>query len=132
MIMKKTLLIITLMALPLFSFAQVVDKSVVEQPAVEQQCYMYNIVTFLGGMNNEGFDVDLDDGKRIKTLKGKDGKKVKFRTPAAALMYFISEGWELYVEGVTVNPNDSRTTYWIMRKSCSKAEFDRAVEEGVK
>lgn len=131
MIMKKTLLIFTLMALPLFSFAQVVDKSVVEQPAVEQQCYMYNIVTFLGGMNNEGFDVDLDDGKRIKTLKGKDGKKVKFRTPAAALMYFISEGWELYVEGVTVNPNDSRTTYWIMRKPCSKAEFDRAVEEGV-
>lgn len=129
--MKKTLLIFTLMALPLFSFAQVVDKSVVEQPAVEQQCYMYNIVTFLGGMNNEGFDVDLDDGKRIKTLKGKDGKKVKFRTPAAALMYFISEGWELYVEGVTVNPNDSRTTYWIMRKPCSKAEFDRAVEEGV-
>lgn len=120
------------MALPLFSFAQVVDKSVVEQPAVEQQCYMYNIVTFLGGMNNEGFSVDLDDGKRIKTLKGKDGKKVKFRTPAAALMYFISEGWELYVEGVTVNPNDSRTTYWIMRKPCSKAEFDRAVEEGVK
>ena len=132
MIMKKTLLIFTLMALPLFSFAQVVDESVVEQPAVEQQCYMYNIVTFLGGMNNEGFDVDLDDGKRIKTLKGKDGKKVKFRTPAAALMYFISEGWELYVEGVTVNPNDSRTTYWIMRKPCSKAEFDRAVEEGVK
>ena len=132
MIMKKALLIFTLMALPLFSFAQVVDKSVVEQPAVEQQCYMYNIVTFLGGMNNEGFDVDLDDGKRIKTLKGKDGKKVKFRTPAAALMYFISEGWELYVEGVTVNPNDSRTTYWIMRKPCSKAEFDRAVEEGVK
>ena len=130
--MKKTLLIFTLMALPLFSFAQVVDKSVVEQPAVEQQCYMYNIVTFLGGMNNEGFDVDLDDGKRIKTLKGKDGKKVKFRTPAAALMYFISEGWELYVEGVTVNPNDSRTTYWIMRKPCSKAWFDRAVEEGVK
>lgn len=130
--MKKTLLIFTLMALPLFSFAQVVDKSVVEQPAVEQQCYMYNIVTFLGGMNNEGFDVDLDDGKRIKTLKGKDGKKVKFRTPAAALMYFISEGWELYVEGVTVNPNDSRTTYWIMRKPCSEAEFDRAVEEGVK
>lgn len=130
--MKKTLLIFTLMALPLFSFAQVVDKSVVEQPAVEQQCYMYNIVTFLGGMNNEGFYVDLDDGKRIKTLKGKDGKKVKFRTPAAALMYFISEGWELYVEGVTVNPNDSRTTYWIMRKPCSKAEFDRAVEEGVK
>ena len=130
--MKKALLIFTLMALPLLSFAQVVDKSVVEQPAVEQQCYMYNIVTFLGGMNNEGFDVDLDDGKRIKTLKGKDGKKVKFRTPAAALMYFISEGWELYVEGVTVNPNDSRTTYWIMRKPCSKAEFDRAVEEGVK
>lgn len=130
--MKKTLLIFTLMALPLFSFAQVVDKSVVEQPAVEQQCYMYNIVTFLGGMNNEEFDVDLDDGKRIKMLKGKDGKKVKFRTPAAALMYFISEGWELYVEGVTVNPNDSRTTYWIMRKPCSKAEFDRAVEEGVK
>ena len=136
--MKKTLLLFALMALPMFTFAQAAEEVAAEEPAVEQQVvgeqqyYMYNIVTFLGGMNNEGFDVDLDNGKEIKTLKNKNGKKVKFKTPAAALMYFISEGWELCVNDNNANPNGSTTTYWIMRKPCTKAEFDAAVQEGIK
>lgn len=124
------------MMLPFLASAQAVElpavERAVEQQALGQQYYMYNVVTFPGSMNNGGFDVDIDDGKSIKTLKGKDGKKIKFRTPAAALMYFISEGWELYFKGDTSFPNDLKMTYWVMRKPCTKAEFDTAVKEGIK
>ncbi len=135
--MKKVFLLSAFMALPFWASAQsleqqVVEQEILEQQAEEQQYYMYNVVIFGGTMNNEGFDVDIDDGKEIKTLKGKDGKKIKFRTPAAVLMYFISEGWEMHLKGDSSYPNDLKMTYWVMRKPCTKAEFEKAVEEGVK
>ena len=127
------------MALPFLTFAQEVEQGDTELQAVEQenvveeqQHYMYNVVIFAGSMNNEGFDVEIDDGKDIKKLKGKDGKKIKFKTPAAALMFFISEGWELHLKGDASNPNDLKMTYWVIRKPCTKAEFDKAVKEGIK
>lgn len=90
-------------------------------------------------MKNEGFKVDLDNGKTIEKLKDKEGKKMKFKTPAAALMYFTSEGWELYVNGATSEGaiangygGSITTTYWIIRKPCTKEEFSKAVEEGIK
>lgn len=137
--MKKTLLLFAFMALPFLTFAQEVEQGDTELQAVEQENvveeqlhYMYNVVIFAGSMNNEGFDVEIDDGKDIKKLKGKDGKKIKFKTPAAALMYFISEGWELHLKGDASNPNDLKMTYWVIRKPCTKAEFDKAVKEGIK
>ena len=134
--MKKVFLLSAFMMLPFLASAQAVElpavEQNVEQQALGQQYYMYNVVTFPGSMNNGGFGVEIDDGKSIKTLKGKDGKKIKFRTPAAALMYFISEGWELYVNDNNTNPNGSTSTYWIIRKPCTKAEFDAAVQEGIK
>jgi hypothetical protein len=137
--MKKTLLLFAFMALPFLTFAQEVELGDTELQAVEQENvveeqlhYMYNVVIFAGSMNNEGFDVEIDDGKDIKKLKGKDGKKIKFKTPAAALMYFISEGWELHLKGDASNPNDLKMTYWVIRKPCTKAEFDKAVKEGIK
>ena len=134
--MKKVFLLSAFMMLPFLASAQAVElpavEKAVEQQALGQQYYMYNVVTFPGSMNNGGFDVDIDDGKSIKTLKGKDGKKIKFRTPAAALMYFISEGWELYFKGDTSFPSDLKMTYWVIRKPCTKAEFDTAVKEGIK
>ena len=134
--MKKVFLLSAFMMLPFLASAQAVEQQAVEQDveqqAQEQLYYMYNVVTFPGSMNNGGFGVDIDDGKSIKTLKGKDGKKIKFRTPAAALMYFISEGWELYFKGDTSFPNDLKMTYWVIRKPCTKAEFDTAVKEGIK
>ena len=127
------------MAFPFLTFAQEVELGDTELQAVEQenvveeqQYYMYNVVIFAGSMNNEGFDVEIDDGKDIKKLKCKDGKKIKFKTPAAALMYFISEGWELHLKGDASNPNDLKMTYWVIRKPCTKAEFDKAVKEGIK
>ena len=127
--MKKTLLLWAMICLPLFAFAQ----------TKEQQYYIYNIITFSGSLKNEGFKVDIDDGKRIEKLKDKNGEKMEFKTPAAALMYLYSIGWELYVNGATSEGemaagfgSSETTSYWIMRKPCTKEEFYNAVEEGIK
>ena len=123
--MKKALLLLALACLPLFASAQTTEK----------QYYIYNIVTFLGSLNIEGFRVDLDDGKKILKLRDKNGNKMTFNTPAAALMYLVSEGWELCFNGATNSfyDNNNRTsTYWIIRKPCSKEEFDKAVAEGIR
>lgn len=127
--MKKFFLLLAVICLSFLSFAQV----------SENQHYFYNIVTFSGSLKNEGFKVDLDNGKTIEKLKDKEGKKMKFKTPAAALMYFTSEGWELYVNGATSEGaiangygGSITTTYWIIRKPCTKEEFSKAVEEGIK
>lgn len=140
--MKKTLLLSAFMSLPFLSYAQTVEQGAVEQQlaeaqqieeqVAEQQYHIYNIVTFVGSLNNQGFEVDLDNGRKIKTLKNANGKKMKFTTPAAALMYLVSEGWELCANGATNNPNGSTTTYWIIRKPCTKAEFEQAVQDGIK
>lgn len=89
--MKKSLLLLAMVCLPLFASAQ----------AMEKQYYIYNIVTFSGSLKNEGLMVYLDDGKTIEKLKDSKGNKIKFNTPAAALMYLYSLGWELYVNGAT-------------------------------
>ena len=54
------------------------------------------------------------------TFKDADGNRIKFNTPAAALMYFISEGWDLYITGGTTTGGSfqgtggtSTTSYWI-------------------
>ena len=105
----------------------------------EKQYYIYNIVTFSGSLKNEGFRVDIDNGKEIEKLKDKDGNKMKFNTPAAAFMYLNSLGWELYFNGATVSGGSSGGTggtstssYWVMRKPCTKEEFEKAVEEGIR
>ena len=127
--MKKVLLLLAMVCLPLFASAQTTEK----------QYYIYNIVTFSGSLKNEGFKVDLDDGKTIEKLKDSEGNKMKFNTPAAALMYLISEGWELYVNGATSEGAvangfgaSETTSYWIIRKPCTKEEFNKAVEEGIR
>ena len=111
----------------------------VEQSIAEQQYYKYIIVSITGNIKSEGVKVDLDDGQSVDKVKDKDGKKVIFKTPAAVLMYFISEGWEMYVSGSSTSGSSasgfgSVTTapYWIMRKPCTKEEFDAAVKRGVK
>ena len=127
--MKKALLLLAMVCLPLFVSAQTTEK----------QYYIYNIVTFSGSLKNEGFKVDLDDGKTIEKLKDSQGNKMKFNTPAAALMYLCSLGWELYVNGSTSEGAmaagygaSSTTSYWIMRKPCTKEEFEKAVEDGIR
>ena len=127
--MKKALLLLAMVCFPLFASAQTTEK----------QYYIYNIVTFSGSLKNEGFRVDIDNGKEIEKLKDKDGNKMKFNTPAAAFMYLTSLGWELYFNGATVSGGSSGGTggtstssYWVMRKPCSKEEFERAVKDGIR
>ena len=127
--MKKALLLLAMVCLPLFASAQTTEK----------QYYIYNIVTFSGSLKNEGFKVDLDDGKTIEKLKDSKGNKMKFNTPAAALMYMYSLGWELYVNGATTEGAmyggigaSETTSYWVIRKPCTKEEFEKAVEDGIR
>ena len=127
--MKKALLLLAIVFLPLFASAQTTEK----------QYYIYNIVTFSGSLKNEGFKVDLDDGKTIEKLKDSKGNKMKFNTPAAALMYLYSLGWELYVNGATTEGAmyggigaSETTSYWVIRKPCTKEEFEKVVEDGIR
>ena len=63
---------------------------------------------------------------------------MKFKTPAGALMFFLSQGWEMYLNGATSNGSSTQgngflytSSYWILRKPCSKEEFENAVQEAI-
>lgn len=127
-VMKKCLLIF-LLIIPLTGFCQSEDK----------QYYLYNIVSFEGNFTKEDFKVFYDDGVEVKRLRNDKGDKMKFKTPAGALMYFLSQGWEMYLNGATSEGSSfggtgssSTSSYWILRKPCTKEEFEKAVEEAVK
>lgn len=125
--MKKFLLIIMLFT-PLIGFCQ----------SEEKQYYLYNIVSFEGDFTKEDFKVYYDNGLEVKRLRNDQGNKMKFKTPAGALMYFLSQGWEMYLNGATSKGSSFQGTgssntssYWILRKPCSKEEFEKAVEDGI-
>ena len=127
--MRKLLISMVLLFIPLLLSAQTDNK----------QYYIYNIVNFNGNIKSKEFTLDIDNGKEITRLKDKDGNKIKFSTPAAALMYLIAEGWELYINGSINNggvaigntiANDSNL-YWIIRKPCTKEEFEKEVNAGI-
>ena len=105
----------------------------------EQKYYIYNIVSFEGEFTKENFKVYYDDGKEVKRLRNDKDNKVRFTTPAGALMYFISQGWEMYLNGATSHGAmaggygaSDTSSYWILRKPCTKEEFEKAVSEAVK
>ena len=125
--MKKFLLIILLFS-PLIGFCQ----------SEEKQYYLYNIVSFEGDFTKEDFKVYYDNGIEVKRLRNDQGSKMKFKTPAGALMYFLSQGWEMYLNGATSKGasfqgtgSSQTSSYWILRKPCSKEEFDKAVQDAI-
>ena len=125
--MKRIISILTILIIPLFASAQT------------KQYFLYNIITFDGNFKKEGLKVNIDDGKSVEKLRDSNGNRIVFKTPAAALMYFISQGWDLYVNGGTTEGEtvggigESQTTsYWIFRKPCTKEVFEKAIEEGIK
>ena len=116
------------MLMPLMAFCQSNDN----------QYYLYNIVSFEGDFTKEDFKVYYDNGIEVKRLRNENDEKIKFKTPAAALMYFLSKGWEMYLNGNTAKGysyqgtgGSSTSSYWILRKPCTKEEFEKAVEDGV-
>lgn len=124
----KNLLVLFLLFIPLAAFCQTEEK----------QYYVYNIVSFEGSFTKEDFKVYYDDGTEVKRLRDDKGEKMKFKTPAGALMYFLSQGWEMYLNGATSRGSSfqgtgssSTSSYWILRKPCSKEEFDKAVQNAI-
>ena len=125
----KKLIITLLFIIPLMGYSQ----------TAEEQYFLYNIVSFEGDFAKEEFKVFYDDGIEVKRLRNEKGEKVRFSTPAGALMYFISQGWEMYLNGATSEGSSFRGTggsstssYWILRKPCTKEEFEKAVEAAKK
>ncbi len=125
----KKLFVILLLLLPVVCNAQ----------TEEGQYYIYNIVSFRGDFTNEDFKVFYDDGIEVKRLRNDKGEKARFSTPAGALMYFISQGWEMYLNGATSEGasfhgtgSSSTSSYWILRKPCTKEEFEKAIEAAKK
>ena len=124
----KKLLFAILLLIPLTVFSQ----------ESKEQYYIYNIVSFEGQFTKEDFKVYYDNGLEVKRYRNEKGDKVKFKTPAGALMFFLSQGWEMYLNGATsegssFNGSGGSTTssYWILRKPCTKEEFEKAVEESI-
>ena len=112
--------------------------SLVGKAQTEQKYYIYNIVSFVGDFTKEDFKVYSDDGKEVKRLRDDKDTKMRFSTPAGALMYFLSQGWEMYLNGATTqgssiygSGSSNTSSYWILRKPCTKEEFERAVKDAV-
>ncbi len=139
--MKRIFLFMALMVASVMAMAQKAEAQTktIEQSVAEQQYYKYIIVSITGNIKSEGIKVDVDNGQSVDRLKDKDGKKMTFKTPTAVLMYFLSEGWEMYVNGSSTTGGSaggygsvSTAPYWIMRKPCTKEDFDTAVKTGIK
>ena len=125
----KKIIIALILLIPVVGYSQ----------TTQEQYYIYNIVSFEGDFTKEDFKVYYDDGVEVKRLRNEKGEKAKFSTPAGALMYFISQGWEMYLNGATSKGavaggygSSSTSSYWILRKPCTKAEFEEAVEKAKK
>ena len=72
----KKLLVIVLLFIPLIGFCQ----------SEEKQYFLYNIVSFEGDFTKEDFKVYYDNGIEVKRLRDDKGEKMKFKSPAGALM----------------------------------------------
>lgn len=125
----KKLMIALLFTIPVLGHCQ----------TTEEKYYLYNIVSFEGDFTKEEFKVFYDDGIEVKRLRNDKGEKKRFSTPAGALMYFISQGWEMYLNGATSQGSSfqgtgasSTSSYWILRKPCTKEEFEKAAEAAQK
>ena len=125
----KKLVLLLLMFAPIVCNAQTEDG----------KYYIYNIVSFVCDFTKEDFKVFYDDGIEVKRMRNEKGEKARFSTPAGALMYFISQGWEMFLSGATSEGSSfsgtgssETSSYWILRKPCSKVEFEKAVEKAKK
>lgn len=130
--MKKAFIIMLAFLAPFFAKAQ-------ENTENSKNFFIYNIVTFEGNFKDEGLKVNIDNGKTVEKLRDSNGKKIEFRTPAAALMFFLSKGWELFTSGGTTEGDSAfgfggtqTMSYWIFRRPCTEEEFQKTAEEGVK
>ena len=100
----------------------------------EKKFYKYAIVSYTESMDNSDFTVKIDDGLKIDYFRGSNKQKFHVSTPAAALLYFESLGWQLVQIGVA--PKEQGTvpylTYWVFKCPCSKEEYDKVLQNAVR
>lgn len=128
--MRSIILLIIFYLTSIFTYAQEVKE--------QNQYYKYNIFSFSGNIKSELVKIKIDNGETIETMKNEKGKNIWFKTPAAAFTYLISLGWELCVNGTIAEGSyaggtgtTAATSYWIMRKPCTKEEFDKVVNNAI-
>lgn len=121
----KNLFLLLMMLLPLLANAQDND---------EKKFYKYAIVSYTESMDNEDFTVKIDDGLKIDYFRGSNKQKFHVSTPAAALLYFESLGWQLVQIGIA--PKEQGTmpylTYWVFKCPCSKEEYEKVLQKAVR
>lgn len=124
--------------LPIISVPSSLSVSSIDSLYIEKTSFIYQIVFLESGIKSKGIKVKVDDGEDIKKLKDSQGESIVFKTPAAALMYFLSQGWDFYMNGSTVRGGSangygstSTSSYWILRKPCSQEELENAVKKGL-
>ena len=121
--MKKWI-VLFLLLIPSLSQAQTTEKNY----------YLYNIVIFKGNLEGGIFSANIDNGVKVKKICDENGNKIKFKTPAGVLMYLISQGWEIYANSshaVGAMGISTSYPYCVIRKPCTKEEFEKALEEAV-
>lgn len=116
--MKRYCLFMMMSVLSLMASAQDNEK--------QQSCYV--IISYTENMDNTDFTVNIDDGIKIDYYKDENGKKAHFRTPAAALAYFESLGWEL----CNIGTSPSHLTYWVFKRKVSKEEYENIIKNALK
>lgn len=122
--MKRGFIILTMSIISLIALAQ--EK--------EENYTSYVIVSYNESMDNEHFTVNIDDGKKLDYYRDENGKKAYFRTPAAALTYFQSLGWELC--NIDTSPKDgglahNYITFWVFKRKVSELEYNRIVNNAL-
>lgn len=94
----------------------------------EKDYYIFKIISYSEGIDNEDFTVNVDDCVTVDFAKNQSGKKAHFKTAAAALTYYESLGWELYHVGTSIRGKDTFLTYWVFKVKCTKKEYDNVIQ----
>jgi len=118
----------------LFGFLLCVNVVCMAQNENNDNPYKYIIVSYTESIDNQDFTVNIDDGTKIDYFKNEEGKKVHFRTPAAALTYFESLGWSLCSVGTSPKDNafaHNYLTFWIFKKPITKEEREKIINYAI-
>ena len=120
--MKKILLSILFLFMMVSVYAQ-----------QEQQYYRYSIVRVI--LHKKAYVIRMDDGLSERVLQDESGNNLRFSSPAGALNYLVSLGWEFekvepMPEGDFLQGSGKVKTksYWFFRKPCTKEELDEIVK----
>ena len=65
--------------------------------------------------------------KGISYMKDENGKKIEFNSMVDAMNYFGKQGWE-FVQAYTVTMNNQNVYHWLLKKTVTEEELNKALE----